>query len=304
MRPKVNRYEAWPHLLTSRSGTVLCGYTARTQHLAVDGSASVLCRSTSGTGAWKQVMVVRSDDAGWGFEAIADTADHGILVMHSRNRSGTHDKPDLIRVDRSMDDGRSFTTLASFPTDGSVVTVGDLTELSDGRLLAPYHGDGWGVILSDDHGETWSIEGRSNGGKWPQEGRIFEAGDDLLMTGRNKEAGLLLLRSSDRGDSWEQAEPTGLGPRYEGLHVDGENVELVLVDRESGEISYTSSTSDRLFRDPEDWEEECRLGALDPSGAPAEQGYPSLTALKNGQRLLAAYDGENPITDIRLWTIA
>lgn len=303
IRPKINDYEAWPHLLSTPGGAVLCGYTARIQHLNVDGSASVVVRSTDGGRSWESIAVHRKDGVGWGFEAGTTGADGRIITLHSRNDSLEHDDPAEVLVEFSDDDGKTFAEGASFPSEGRFATIGDLTYVGGRTLLAPWHGDGWGVLRTEDNGATWTIEGKGNGGEWPREGRIIASEQGLLMIGRSPD-GLLLLRSTDTGSTWTQAEQTGLGVRYEGMHVDGETVHLVLADRETGKITRTASTASRLFADATDWDEQVHIADLDPSGAPAEQGYPDLAPIgTEGTMLMAAYDGENPVTDIRLWEV-
>lgn len=310
IRPKQHDYEAWPHLLTTPGGAVLCGYTARAQHLTVKGSASVLVRSEDGGVSWEQIAVRRNDAVGWGFEAMAVGGRGEIIAIHSLNSALQHDKPEKLRIEVSWDDGRTFQEKTEVDTGDALATLGDLTYVGKRTLLAPYHGDGWGVVRSQDDGETWEVVGTSNGGKWPAEGRIITGrtpeqdhsdATDLLMVARNPEIGLLLTKSTDRGATWKQAESTGLGTMYEGLQVDGELIHMVLADRDTGEIFSTASTFSRLWDDATDWDPPCLLTSLDPSGAPAEQGYPDLARVDEQTLLMAAYDGENPITDIRLW---
>lgn len=308
MRPKVLDYEAWPHLANTPNGAVLCGYTARTQHLNVEGSQAVIARTSDAGVTWNRVLQLSSADSGWGLEALGISGDARMIAIASVNSQLSHDKPERFEVYSSSDDGITFARLSTIEPgeDFSIATIGSLSLTPSNDLIAPWHGDGWGVIVSTDGGSTWEIIGGANGGKWPIEGRVFVASDmSLLMIGRNFEDdfGLLLLRSTDEGRSWTRAQPTGLGVVFEGIYVEGDAVFAALVNRESGDISWTTTTTTRLLADSSDWDEPVVVGALDPSGAPAEQGYPEMAKLDDSTLILAAYDGVNPKTDIRFWRV-
>ncbi|MCC6125639.1 MAG: exo-alpha-sialidase [Pirellulales bacterium] len=127
---------------------------------------------------------------------------------------------------RSRDDGRTFVEEPPIwkRSKGQWLQGGasSLLELKSGRLLLPMHGgtgeqgkqknDAW-CYLSDDRGKSW----RPSRGRieLPQRGAMepsvaqFEDGA-LAMSLRTQLGGPYLSRSTDEGETWEKARPSGL----------------------------------------------------------------------------------------------
>ena len=96
-----------------------------------------------------------------------------------------------------------------------------LVKLESGRLILPLHGgtgsqskqknDAW-CYLSDDDGHTWR---RSTGEitlpmRGAMEASIAELPDGLVMSLRTQLGGPYLSRSTDEGETWSEAVPSGL----------------------------------------------------------------------------------------------
>ena len=127
---------------------------------------------------------------------------------------------------RSRDDGRTFERGGSIweRSRGQWLQGGasSLLRLSDGRLLAPFHG-GEGTqfgqhnvircFMSDDEGHSWRM---SQGCvdlpmRGAMEASVAELADGCLMMSIRTQLGAVFAsRSDDGGDTWELAQATGL----------------------------------------------------------------------------------------------
>ena len=125
----------------------------------------------------------------------------------------------------SKDEGKTF---KEFPpiwkrSKGQLLQGGTscIMELSDGRLLLPFHGgtgNQWsqknfaGCYYSDDKGKTWKRSSEINLPKrGAMEASVVELNDkSLMMTLRTQLGGPHIARSKDRGKTWSKAVFSGL----------------------------------------------------------------------------------------------
>ncbi|MBN2290935.1 MAG: exo-alpha-sialidase [Pirellulales bacterium] len=177
------------------------------------------------TGA-REIITARDDDINVQAPAICRLPDGELLLLanHAHGKSST-----TMELHRSKDNGRTwkFDQALWKKSKGQWLQGGNsqLLLLSCGRLIFGVHGgtgsqgkqknDAW-CMMSDNRGRTWH---RSEDTivlpmRGAMEASITElASGELLMSLRTQLGGPFLTRSTDRGENWSPAQPSGLvGP--------------------------------------------------------------------------------------------
>ena len=155
--------------------------------------------------------------------ALLRTRDGELFLIALRAHKGGSSSTMCVFV--SKDEAKTFEELSPIwkQSQGQLLQGGasSIMELSDGRLLLPFHGgigNQWsqknsaGCYYSDDKGETWlrslMIDLPKRGA---MEGSVVQLSDDsLLMTLRTQLGGPYIARSKDRGKTWSKATFSGL----------------------------------------------------------------------------------------------
>lgn len=297
-------YESWPDIATTRENCLVLAHSSGDRHVATRRDA-VIRLSCDGGKTWRVTKRFHSStgDRLWAPEGITRLADGTLLLMVSRLRA--HDDINYVQFWRSRD-GRTWSKVGTDRDWESPVTFGNITQLSDGTLLIPWHGKGWGFVRCNGTAVKCTISGYSNGGPMAAEARVFRVtGTRLIMTGRNRdpERGLLLFRSADNGRHWTRGVSTGLGVRTEGGAAKGDRLLMVLADRTSGKVTLRDSSLAALYQNPRAWGAARHVFTL-PDSPAADRGYPVITRDRTVGYAGAIYGGPKGRPSIRVFRLS
>jgi sialidase-1 len=174
-------------------------------------------------GEGRMLVDIAPGDLNVGIPALLRTASGDLLLICLRVHSGSSTTECLFH---SRDGGRTFVEEPPVwkHSEGAWLQggAGSLVELQSGRLLLPTHGgsgeksgqnnSAW-CFLSDDQGKSWHrsrtrVELPKRGA---MEASVSQLADGtLVMSLRTQLGGPYISRSSDQGDTWSEARPSGL----------------------------------------------------------------------------------------------
>jgi sialidase-1 len=158
-------YEAWPDVVLTRGGRLLCVFTECAHHVKRNNVRLVLCASGDRGRAWSEKRPLTSVCEGaytWNCARISRLRDDSLVVLCDLIEFG-NGASGKIYMWRGDPEGERFEGPFETPMRGMVPDK--LTELPDGRLLLAAHRrltpDGKLRVYnrySDDGGKTWSDE--------------------------------------------------------------------------------------------------------------------------------------------------
>ncbi|MBR4517583.1 MAG: exo-alpha-sialidase [Victivallales bacterium] len=162
-------YQAWPDLLRTRSGKLLCAFSACTHHCDRSFTQIMLCESQDDGRTWSAPHTV-SDTCGFASPkgyyynnaALSQLSDGRIALVYDRiDGQNENLSPSHIMHSFSTDDGATWSEAIMTPTEG--IVPDKLLELASGRWLQGCHrydpsSDKLVQRLwySDDQGASWS----------------------------------------------------------------------------------------------------------------------------------------------------
>jgi sialidase-1 len=174
-------------------------------------------------GEGRMLVDIAPGDLNTGIPALQRTSSGDLLLICLRVHSGSSTTECLFR---SRDGGRTFVEEPPVwkRSEGAWLQGGggSMVELKSGRLLVPAHGgsgeksgqknSAW-CFLSDDQGKSWHRS--RNRVELPKRGAMETsiaqlADDTLVMSLRTQLGGPFIARSSDQGETWSEAQPSGL----------------------------------------------------------------------------------------------
>ena len=214
-------YQAWPDLLRTRSGKLLCAFSACTHHCDRSFTQIMLCESLDDGASWSTPRGV-SDACGiarggyyYNNAALSQLADGRIALVYDRIDGNDENlAPSHVMHSFSQDDGATWSEAIMTPAEG--IVPDKLLELSSGRWLQGCHRyDPSSRLLvqrlwySDDRGASWQgpVVVAAASGLNLCEGSILEVEPGLLVCfmRENSGTGLPCYRaiSRDAGLAWE-----------------------------------------------------------------------------------------------------
>ena len=161
-------YEAWPDLVLTDSGKLICVFAECTHHTNRDYTRIMLCESCDRGRTWspKHPLTEGTKDLDYMYNCprITKLSDGRLVVTVDRTTQSEEDKDYDVNAMEvlmyfSSDDGKSWSQPVKTPQNG--IVPDKLTELDNGRWLisAHYHYQGkltQFLHYSDDQGKTWS----------------------------------------------------------------------------------------------------------------------------------------------------
>lgn len=214
-------YEAWPDLVQTKSGKLICVFSECTAHVDRDGQRLVYCVSTDRGRTWseKRVLTERGTREGYfNCPRISVLSDGRIAVICDRMSGQCFEDFSKLTLAQylwfSEDEGESFSEPQILPFFG--IVPDRLLELRSGRWIVAAHARSpetgkleeylW---YSDDKGKTWSdrvilaSDARYN----LCEAALVEVGDNTVVAflRENSMKGYDIMKaiSRDGGETWE-----------------------------------------------------------------------------------------------------
>ena len=232
-------HKAWAGLEVAANGDLLVAYKDGSDHARTDDAVVMLARSTDGGRTWPTRKVVAAEP-GWSCycnHGMTRLSDGTLLLEIIRSRHlldalGQRRNFSWGAFIRSTDDGHLWQErgpeldLPFVSHYGHGFCYGRVRELSDGRLMMPFHGVPRGaqdaklrvvaVVFSEDRGHSWNdysiIYEDRQGDICPSECDLLRLPDGRYLAMIRANAALRLYRSysEDEGRSWTPIEPTDL----------------------------------------------------------------------------------------------
>lgn len=210
-------YEAWPDLVLTASGKLLCVFTECTHHRDRSYTRIMLTESTDNGKSWSPKRPLTEGTAGLPYSyncaRISALRDGRLAVIVDRlNAAGEkEDSQSVNLLYFSSDDGVSWSEGAETPLRG--IVPDKLRELEDGRWIVSAHYSIRGNLAtfcrySDDRGRTWSDEILIGHDRRYQlcETCILPVGEGKLVAFMRENSGLgrdcIKSISYDNGASW------------------------------------------------------------------------------------------------------
>ena len=215
-------YEAWPDIVRTSSGKLICVFTECTRHSDRNGSRIAIVESTDRGRTWsaKRYLTERCDCTYYyNCARISNLRDGRLAILCDKLTKTPDDKTECksseIHLWLSDSEGREWTKKAIYPFVG--IVPDKLLELSSGRLIiaAHFNGEKTGKLeqylwYSDDGGESWSrrVTVAASRDFNLCEVSILESKDGTLIALMRENSGvgedILMTVSKDGGESWSQ----------------------------------------------------------------------------------------------------
>ena len=218
-------YEAWPDLVQTVSGRLICVFAECTGHENRNGARLVICESTDRGRTWspKRYLTEKGmHNDYFNCPRISRLRDGRLAIICDRIRDG-FDSADrtLIYVWYGDEEGQLWQDPRIYPFHG--IVPDKLLQLESGRLIISNHrGDpatgkpAQHLWYSDDGGESWSeeITVASDPRYALCEVSILDCGGGelvgFLRENSFKGYDLMKVISRDSGETWSEAVPTGI----------------------------------------------------------------------------------------------
>lgn len=209
-------YEAWPDVVLTDSGKLICVFRECAHHQDGDFSHLVMCESTDKGRTWsKKKDINKFEDISkiWNCPKISKTSDGTLIILCDLDIFGDNSFSYQIYMYKSVDDGETWTGPEAIPAYG--ICPDQLIETKTGRWIIAYHScesdaehNVSYVSYSDDKGKTWS-EGKEmieNANMDLHEPTVLELSDGTLVCyfridTHTKMRGMKAF-SYDNGETW------------------------------------------------------------------------------------------------------
>ncbi|MEA4888741.1 MAG: sialidase family protein [Clostridiaceae bacterium] len=210
-------YEAWPDVVLTKSGKLICVFTECVHHGDRTDSRLALCESSDRGRTWspkKYLTEKTSKDDHWNSARITRLRDDTLVIVCDRARETSNEAQAVNFMWKSHDDGHTWEEPIWTPADG--IVPDKLLELSCGRWILTTHKFGAetgkleiSLIYSDDQGRSWSSKVKVAGDPRYNlcEASILEtkSGDLVAFIRENSWKGLDCMKaiSHDQGLTWD-----------------------------------------------------------------------------------------------------
>lgn len=209
-------YNAFPAFAVTKTGKLIVGYMAATEH-GVKDSPIAMRSSTDGGKSWSEPDTLFRTDVTKERGNIHDifVAENNDIYSHISYQDSTIIAEYNSIIIKSVDDGESWTTIDTLPDFGGVGTfLTSFLVLPNGDWVAGYYITGFsaGFAWSSDEGKNWTNAlYSSQSGLNLNEQLIRPISDDTLMTLIRGEGNTIYTsRSGDGGRTWSAVSNTGL----------------------------------------------------------------------------------------------
>lgn len=219
-------YEAWPDLVKTKSGRLICVFSECTAHVNRENQRLVYCISTDKGRTWSEKRVLAEGKSATDYfncARISALSDGRIAIICDRMAGqGFEDFSRLTLTQYlwfSSDEGETWSEPKILPFFG--IVPDKLLELTSGRWIVAAHAKNSetgkleeGLWYSDDQGETWSdrIVVASDARYNLCEVSIVEVEDNTLVAflRENSFMGYDIMKaiSYDGGETWSDVYPT------------------------------------------------------------------------------------------------
>lgn len=217
-----NTYEAWPDLVLTDSGKLICVFTECKHHLTREDVRLVICESLDRGRTWsakKPLTDKVNGECSWNCARISRLNDGRLAIVcdwHKEHKTG------ILNIWYSDNDGESWD--GPYETPGRGVVPHKLLQLPNGRLLLSAHrrdpeNNRHSVVYcrySDDNGKTWSEEsvvGDIPGYYLCEESILpLKSGELVAFMRENSHMGRDCYKSisRDNGETWEGPYPMAI----------------------------------------------------------------------------------------------
>ena len=210
-------YEAWPDLLQTESGKLICVFAECTHHLNREDARIAICESTDRGRTWSEKKYLtekgKADDY-FNCARISRLNDGRLAIICDRIKG--HENMDAeIYVWYGDSEGNNWDEPIAYPFCG--IVPDKLIQLKNGRMIIAAHFPGEETKMleqymwySDDNGKTWSdrITIAADPGYKLCEVSILECENDTLVAflRENSRKGYDILKviSYDNGETWSE----------------------------------------------------------------------------------------------------
>ena len=218
-----NIYEAWPDLVQTQSGTLICVFTECDHHLNRDNARLCLVKSHDKGRTWSEKFYLTkkgTDENYFNCARISELSDNRLVIICDKVYRNENLMSEIF-VWFSEDAGESWSEPYSLGMCG--IVPDKIKELKNGRIIVSAHFKNSTVgkleqylWYSDDNGKTWSD--RVTVAADPRynlcEASILECEDGRLVAFLRENSGLgypiLKVFSEDFGESWSPVYETSM----------------------------------------------------------------------------------------------